>query len=55
MFEQRVAELGLQLPAEPLLPPGVRVPFDWVRVVGDRCVLSGAPSYAQTTEVLVTP
>jgi hypothetical protein len=40
-FEQRVAELGLQLPAEPLLPPGVRIPFDWVRVVGERCVLSG--------------
>jgi len=40
-FEQRVSELGLQLPPEPLLPPGVRIPFDWVRVVGDRCVLSG--------------
>jgi enamine deaminase RidA (YjgF/YER057c/UK114 family) len=41
MFEQRVAELGLQLPPEPVLPPGVQIPFDWVRVVGDRCVLSG--------------
>jgi enamine deaminase RidA (YjgF/YER057c/UK114 family) len=41
MFEQRVTELGLQLPSEPLLPKGVRIPFDWVRVVGDRCVLSG--------------
>jgi enamine deaminase RidA (YjgF/YER057c/UK114 family) len=40
-FERRVSELGLQLPSEPLLPPGVRVPFDWVCVVGDRCVLSG--------------
>jgi enamine deaminase RidA (YjgF/YER057c/UK114 family) len=40
-FEQRIADLGLQLPPEPLLPPGVRVPFDWVRVVGERCVLSG--------------
>jgi enamine deaminase RidA (YjgF/YER057c/UK114 family) len=40
-YEQRVAELGLQLPAEPQLPPGVRIPFEWVRVVGDRCVLSG--------------
>jgi enamine deaminase RidA (YjgF/YER057c/UK114 family) len=39
--EQRIAELGLQLPPEPVLPPGVRVPFDWVRVVGERCVLSG--------------
>jgi hypothetical protein len=41
MFEQRVANLGLQLLPEPLLPKGVRIPFDWVRVVGDRCVLSG--------------
>jgi len=40
-FEQRISELGLQLPPEPLLPPGVRIPFDWVRVVGDRCLLSG--------------
>jgi hypothetical protein len=32
MFEQRVSELGLQLPPEPLLPKGVRIPFDWVRV-----------------------
>jgi enamine deaminase RidA (YjgF/YER057c/UK114 family) len=41
VFEQRLAELGLQLPPEPLLPSGVRIPFDWVRIVGDRCVLSG--------------
>jgi enamine deaminase RidA (YjgF/YER057c/UK114 family) len=40
-FEQRVADLGLQLPSEPVLPPDVRIAFDWVRVVGDRCVLSG--------------
>ena len=40
-FEQRVSELGLQLPPEPLLPPGVEIPFDWVRVVGERCLLSG--------------
>jgi enamine deaminase RidA (YjgF/YER057c/UK114 family) len=40
-FERRVSELGLQLPPQPLLPPGVRIPFDWVRVIGERCVLSG--------------
>jgi hypothetical protein len=40
-FEQRLSELGLQLPPEPLLPVGMSIPFDWVRVVGDRCVLSG--------------
>jgi enamine deaminase RidA (YjgF/YER057c/UK114 family) len=40
-FERRAAELGLQLPPAPVLPAGVRIPFDWLRVVGDRCVLSG--------------
>jgi enamine deaminase RidA (YjgF/YER057c/UK114 family) len=40
-IEQRIVELGLLLPPEPVLPPGVHVPFDWVRVVGERCVLSG--------------
>ena len=35
-FEQRVSELGLQLPAEPVRPPGIQIPFDWVRVVGER-------------------
>jgi enamine deaminase RidA (YjgF/YER057c/UK114 family) len=40
-YEQRVSELGLQLPGTPVLPPGVRIPFEWVRVVGERCVLSG--------------
>jgi hypothetical protein len=25
-FEQRVTELGLQLPPEPVLPKGVRIP-----------------------------
>lgn len=29
------------MPPQPLLPKGVRIPFDWVRVIGDRCVLSG--------------
>jgi enamine deaminase RidA (YjgF/YER057c/UK114 family) len=41
MFERRIAELGLSLPPEPWLPSGVHIPFDWVRVVGDRCLLSG--------------
>jgi enamine deaminase RidA (YjgF/YER057c/UK114 family) len=40
-FEQRVAELSLQLPPGPVLPPGVEIPFEWGRVVGERCVLSG--------------
>lgn len=40
-FEQRVSDLGLKLPPEPLLPPGVQIPFDWARVIGSRCLLSG--------------
>jgi hypothetical protein len=42
MVEQRITELGLSLPPEPLLPSGVQIPFDWMRVVGDRCLISGA-------------
>jgi enamine deaminase RidA (YjgF/YER057c/UK114 family) len=39
--EQRLADLGLVLPPEPQVPPTVRIPFEWARVVGDRVVLSG--------------
>jgi enamine deaminase RidA (YjgF/YER057c/UK114 family) len=39
--EQRLAELGIELPSPPLLPPGVEVPFAWVRVLGDRAFVSG--------------
>lgn len=39
--EERLAELGLVLPPEPQVPPTVRIPFEWARVVGDRVVLSG--------------
>lgn len=40
--EARLAELGVVLPpAEPALPPNVRIPFDWIRVVGDRAYVSG--------------
>jgi len=39
--EERLAELGLVLPPEPQVPPSVRIPFEWARVVGDRVVLSG--------------
>lgn len=41
MIDDRVNELGLVLPPEPVLPPGVVLPFDFVRVLGDRAVLSG--------------
>jgi enamine deaminase RidA (YjgF/YER057c/UK114 family) len=39
-IEQRLTELGLQLPA-PLKPTGVKLPFPWVRVQGNRAFVSG--------------
>lgn len=45
--EQRLHELGLVLPAPLQLPPGVTLPFPWVRVVGTRVFISGhAPTHA---------
>ena len=40
-IEQRLAELGLVLPAPMKLPPGLALPFPWVRVYGDRAYISG--------------
>jgi enamine deaminase RidA (YjgF/YER057c/UK114 family) len=34
-------ELGLVLPAEPKMPPGVQTTFSWVRVLGNRVMVSG--------------
>jgi enamine deaminase RidA (YjgF/YER057c/UK114 family) len=39
--EARLAELNLNLPLAPSLPPHVRIPFEWARLVGDRVLLSG--------------
>jgi len=39
--EQRLKELGLELPAPLQLPPGVVLPFPWVRIVGRRALISG--------------
>ncbi len=39
--EQRLQELGLVLPAPLQLPPGVRLPFVPVRIVGRRVAVSG--------------
>ena len=39
--EDRLAELGLILPAPLQLPPGITLPFPWVRVVGTRVIISG--------------
>ena len=41
MIEDRLAELGLRLPAPPAAPPGVRLPFAFVRVHGDLAYVSG--------------
>ena len=38
---QRLQELGIVLPEPLKLPPGVVLPFPWVRVVGNRVVISG--------------
>jgi hypothetical protein len=39
--EERLSALGLVLPAASKLPPGVNLPFPWVRVVGSRAIISG--------------
>lgn len=40
-IEAKLRELGLELPAPIQPPPGVRLPFRFVRVVGDRAYVSG--------------
>jgi enamine deaminase RidA (YjgF/YER057c/UK114 family) len=39
--EERLKELGLVLPEPLQMPPGVTLPFPWVRVVGSRAFISG--------------
>jgi len=41
IIEQRLRELGLALPAPLQMPPGVTLPFPWVRIVGSRALISG--------------
>ncbi|MDQ4090603.1 MAG: RidA family protein [Actinomycetota bacterium] len=40
-IEERITALGLQLPPEPKVPVGIAVPFQWVRVRGQRAFVSG--------------
>jgi enamine deaminase RidA (YjgF/YER057c/UK114 family) len=40
-IESRLRDLGLTLPAPLVLPPGAKLPFPWVHVVGDRAIISG--------------
>jgi enamine deaminase RidA (YjgF/YER057c/UK114 family) len=40
-IEKKLADQGLVLPEPIRLPPGVELPFPWVRVHGDRAFVSG--------------
>jgi enamine deaminase RidA (YjgF/YER057c/UK114 family) len=40
-MEERLAELGLELPAPLVAPPGVELPFELVRVSGGHAYISG--------------
>jgi enamine deaminase RidA (YjgF/YER057c/UK114 family) len=40
-IEARLEELGLQLPGPLETPPGLVLPFSWVRARGDRAYVSG--------------
>jgi hypothetical protein len=40
-IEERLAALGLVLPAQVKPPPGVVLPFQFVRIVGQRAYISG--------------
>jgi enamine deaminase RidA (YjgF/YER057c/UK114 family) len=40
-IEARLRAMGLSLPAPVQQPPGVKLPFPWVRVVGQRALISG--------------
>jgi enamine deaminase RidA (YjgF/YER057c/UK114 family) len=45
--EDRLTALGLILPQPLKLPPGVTLPFPWVRIVGSRAIISGhGPTHA---------
>ena len=41
IIEQRLSALGLVLPAPLKAPPGVALPFQFVRLVGNRALISG--------------
>jgi len=41
--EARLQQLGLTLPEPMKVPPGVTLPFPWVRVRGSRAYISGHP------------
>jgi hypothetical protein len=45
-IESKLLALGLVLPPPPKGPPGVRLPFEFVRIVGTRALISGHPPQA---------
>jgi len=40
-IEEKIEKMGLVLPAPMVLPPGMVLPFPWVRVHGNRVFISG--------------
>src|SRR5690606_37432322 len=40
-IEEKLTSMKVVLPAEPKVPPGVRIPFSFVRVHGDRAYIAG--------------
>ena len=40
-IDARLVELGLTLPPQPKAPPGVTLPFRWIRIHGERAFASG--------------
>ena len=40
-IDQRLRDLGLALPPPLQLPPGVVLPFPWIRIIGTRALISG--------------
>jgi hypothetical protein len=40
-IEKRLQDLGIVLPQPLQLPPGVVLPFPWVRIIGRRALISG--------------
>lgn len=45
--EERLRELGLELPAPTKVPDGVRLPFSFVNVRGEKLLFSGHPKNAK--------
>jgi hypothetical protein len=41
LIDTRLRTLGLTLPPAPRPPPGVRLPFEFVRIIGRRALISG--------------